>query len=210
MKSKTTPDTVLKVVEIFHSIQGEGANAGRSAVFVRLANCNKNCWFCDTDWSKGDEMTIQQIRDEVEKFSGTDDYPDNLLIWTGGEPTLQLTDDILAYFDGYYNCIETNGTNPAPSRIEYISCSPKVTPDILRKNFKQVNEFRYPIGAGDTLPEISELPAADFYFVSPLFLGEPKKRFEKVDENIAYAIDLVQKNPKWRLSVQLHKFLNVR
>lgn len=210
MNRKVTPDTVLKVVEIFHSVQGEGANAGRSAVFVRLANCNKNCWFCDTDWSKGDEMTVQQLRDEVGKLSGTDNYPDNLLIWTGGEPTLQLTDEILAYFDGYYNCIETNGTNPVPERIEYISCSPKVTPQILRKNFTHVNEFRYPIGAGDTLPGISELPVADHYFVSPIFLGEQKKRFEKVDQNIAYAIDFVQKNPRWRLSVQLHKFLNVR
>jgi len=210
MKSESRLDTILKVVEIFHSIQGEGANVGKSAVFVRLANCNLNCSFCDTDWSHGQEMTVAQILEEVQKLSKPTDYPNNLLIWTGGEPTLQLTNEILEYFSEYYNCIETNGTNPVPSRIQYITCSPKVKAQILRRNFTRVNEFRYPIEAGDVLPDIKSLPPADNYFVSPIFGGEVKKRFEKVDENIQYAIDLVQKNPIWRLSVQVHKLLNVR
>lgn len=210
MKSNDSRDTILKVVEIFHSIQGEGANAGKAAVFVRLSNCNKNCWFCDTDWSVGTDMTVSQIHEEVSRFSSANNYPDNLLIWTGGEPTLQLTDEILEHFSEYFNCIETNGTNPVPSRIQYISCSPKVSVEILRKNFNRVNEFRYPIGSGDLLPDISELPLADNYFVSPIFLGEEKKRFQLVEENIRYSIEFVEKNPKWRLSLQLHKFLNIR
>jgi len=210
MKNNSTSEKILKVVEIFHSVQGEGANVGKSAVFVRLSNCNKDCWFCDTDWSKGDEMTVSQILEEVKLHSKVEDYPNNLIIWTGGEPTLQLTDEVLEYFEGYYNCIETNGSNPVPSRIEYISCSPKVKPDVLKKNFNKVNEFRYPIGMGDSVPEISELPQADNYFVSPIFLGEEKKRFQLVDENIQYAINFVENNPKWRLSIQVHKFLNIR
>ncbi|HEY5591651.1 MAG TPA: 7-carboxy-7-deazaguanine synthase QueE [Paludibacter sp.] len=210
MKSNTTQNTILKVVEIFQSIQGEGANVGRSAVFVRLTNCNKDCWYCDTDWSKGEEMSVLEVLEEVKKLSKPEDYPNNLIIWTGGEPTLQLTDEVLEHFCDYYNCIETNGTNPVPSRIQYISCSPKVKPDILRKNFSRVNEFRYPIGVGDLLPDISELPDSDNYFVSPIFLGEPKKRFKMDDENIKYSLDFVRKNPKWRLSIQLHKFLNIR
>lgn len=203
-------EIILNVVEIFHSIQGEGANVGRSAVFVRLSNCNKDCWYCDTDWSKGDAMSVSQILEEVKKYSTPDNYPNNLIIWTGGEPTLQLSDEVLENFSGYYNCIETNGTNTVPSKIEYISCSPKVRPEILRRNFKRVNEFRYPIGEGDILPDISELPEADNYFVSPIFLGEEKKRFQQVNENVQYAIEFVSKNPKWRLSMQLHKLLNIR
>ena len=210
MKSDSGLETVLKVVEIFHSIQGEGANVGKSAVFVRLATCNENCWFCDTDWSQGHEMTVSQILDEVKKFSKPENYQNNLLIWTGGEPTLQLTDDILDNFSEFYNCIETNGTNPVPSGIQYISCSPKVDNEVLRKNFKHVNEFRYPIQVGDILPDIAELPMADNYFVSPIFGGEPKKRFEQVDENIEYAINFVKNNPKWRLSVQVHKMISIR
>ncbi len=210
MKNESLQETRLKVVEIFHSIQGEGANAGKSAILVRLANCNENCWYCDTDWSRGEEMTVSQILDKVKTFSNHENYADNLLIWTGGEPTLQLTEAILSNFSEFYNCIETNGTNPVPLGIQYISCSPKVGVDVLRKNFKRVNEFRYPIQVGDSLPEISELPPADNYFVSPVFGGEPKKRFEPVNENLEYAINFVKSHPKWRLSVQIHKFLNIR
>jgi organic radical activating enzyme len=210
MKNESSLETKLKVVEIFHSIQGEGANTGKSAIFVRLASCNKNCWYCDTDWSRGEEMTVSQILDEVKKFSKPEDYPNHLLVWTGGEPTLQLTDAILTNFSEFYNCIETNGTNPVPSRIQYISCSPKVSVEVLKKNFKQVNEFRYPIQVNDRLPEIDELPPADNYFVSPVFGGERKKRLEPLSENVEYAIDFVMNHPKWRLSLQLHKLLNVR
>lgn len=208
MKNKAS-DIILHVVEIFKSIQGEGANTGKPAVFVRLAGCNMSCWYCDTNWSKSSEMTVSEVFDEVKKLSKVSDYPNNLLIWTGGEPTLQLTDEILEVFKDYYNCIETNGTNPVPGKIEYISCSPKVSPEVLRKNFTHVNEFRYPIGAGDILPDISELPHADNYFVSPVFLGEEKERFTQVNENIEYSIRIIKENPQWRLSLQLHKLLNI-
>lgn len=194
----------LKVVEIFYSIQGEGANFGKPAIFIRLSHCNKNCWFCDTDWSKGVVMQVEEILDFIKKF------PAKMIIWTGGEPTLQLDDDILRLFSDYYNCIETNGTNKVPSKIDYITCSPKVSPDILRKNFEFVNEFRYPIGSGETIPDISELPKADNYFVSPLFLGEEKKRFEIEPANIDYCLEFVKNNPTWRISLQMHKILNVR
>ena len=210
MKSNSTLETVLKVVEIFHSIQGEGANTGKSTIFVRLANCNLNCSYCDTDWNVGTEMTVLQVLNKVKSLSTSNDTSNILLIWTGGEPTLQLTDEILEHFSDYYNCIETNGTNPVSSLIKYISCSPKVSPEVLKSNFKQVNEFRYPIKIGDILPEISELPVADNYFVSPLFMGEEKKRFELSDANISYAIDYVKQHPQWRLSLQTHKLLNIR
>ena len=208
MKDKSF-ESYLNVVEIFKSIQGEGANAGRAAVFVRFACCNLSCWYCDTDWSKSSKMTVSEIKDEVNKLTDSKDFPKSLLIWTGGEPTLQLTDEILEFFVEYTNCIETNGTNPVPSRIDYVSCSPKVSPAVLRKNFTHVHEFRYPIEVGDILPGISELPLADNYFVSPIFLGEEKERFQPIDGNIAYSIDFIKKNPQWRLSLQLHKLLNI-
>ena len=202
-------DRILNVVEIFKSIQGEGANVGRAAVFVRLGGCNLACWYCDTDWSESSKMTVSEIRKEVNKLTDTKEFPKSLLIWTGGEPTIQLTDEILESFRDYTNCIETNGTNPVPVGIDYISCSPKVSPEVLRRNFTHVQEFRYPIEAGDTLPDISELPLADNYFLSPIFLGEEKKRFHQIDENITYSIDYIKKNPQWRLSLQLHKLLNI-
>ena len=209
MKNKSS-DTTLSVVEIFQSIQGEGANAGKAAVFVRLACCNMSCWYCDTDWSKSEKMTVSKVLEEVKKLSNPDESLKTLLIWTGGEPTLQLTDEILEHFKDYYNCIETNGTNPVPKNINYISCSPKVSPMVLRKNFTHVDEFRYPVEVGDVLPDISELPLADNYFLSPIFIGEEKERFQQVNENIEYSINYIKNNPQWRLSLQLHKILNIR
>ncbi|MFM2291881.1 MAG: hypothetical protein RIS29_1694 [Bacteroidota bacterium] len=194
----------LTVVEIFNSVQGEGANVGRSATFIRLAFCNKNCAYCDTFWQTGTEMTLAEIRSEIEK------YNTKFLIWTGGEPTMQLDDEVLAYFDGYTHAIETNGTNPVPSRIDYISCSPKVGSQLLKKNFTHVNEFRFPVIKGDELPNIDELPQADNYFLSPVFDGETQHCMDINFENLNYCMELIQKDPRWRLSVQLHKLIHVR
>jgi organic radical activating enzyme len=194
----------LKVVEIFNSIQGEGANVGRSATFIRLSNCNKNCSFCDTDWDKGVEMTIEEVLAEVQKYSS------NMIIWTGGEPTLQLTNEILSHFKNYFQAIETNGTNPVPAEIDYISCSPKVESDILKRNFQLVDEFRFPVAVGDEIPSIDDLPRASNYFLSPIFVGEVKKRLEINRKNLDYCLSVIAREPRWRLSVQLHKLLNVQ
>lgn len=194
----------LKVVEIFNSIQGEGANVGKSATFIRLSNCNKNCSFCDTDWDNGTEMTVEEILTEVQRYSS------KMIIWTGGEPTLQLTAEILNEFKNFYQAIETNGTNPVPYGIDYISCSPKVGINTLNRNFDSVDEFRYPVVVGDKIPSIDELPLATNYFLSPIFVGEEKKRLEINKKNLDYCLLLIQQDPRWRLSVQLHKLLNVQ
>jgi organic radical activating enzyme len=189
-------DIKLKVNEIFYSIQGEGANAGMPAVFIRLSGCNKSCPFCDTQHEAYTEMTVAAIIAEVNKYD-----PCGTIIWTGGEPTLQLTDEILKHFGTFYNCIETNGTNPVPESIEYIACSPKVPTGLLNKNFKWLNEIRYPIKKGDVLPDIDLLPDADNYFVSPIDVSK---------ENIDYCLKQIKENPQWRLSVQVHKLLKIQ
>jgi len=194
----------LKVVEIFYSIQGEGANTGMPAIFIRLSGCNLNCWYCDTEWHNHIEMSIPEIQKNIQQ------YPCKNIIWTGGEPTLQLTDEILSHFEGYFHCIETNGTNPVPTKIDYISCSPKVSPSTLKKNFLFINELRYPFAKGEKLPEIEELPKATNYFISPIFLGAENLRMDLNQENIDYCIDYIMHNPGWRLSIQLHKLLKIQ
>jgi 7-carboxy-7-deazaguanine synthase len=194
----------LKVVEIFYSIQGEGANTGMPVIFIRLSGCNLKCWFCDTEWDRHIEMSIPELLKSIEQ------YPCKNIIWTGGEPTLQLNDAILEHFSEYYNCIETNGTNPVPAKIDYISCSPKVPPHILKQNFSFIDEIRYPLNKGERPPSIDELPLAKHYYISPLFLGAENKRMDLSQENIDYCIDYLKHNPGWKLSIQLHKLLNIQ
>lgn len=198
----------MKVREIFYSLQGEGLRAGIPSIFIRLSHCNLDCWFCDTDWSKGDEMTLNEIYEVVTEF------PCKNIIWTGGEPTLQLSSDIVKFFKerGYFQSIETNGTNVPPDGLDYIACSPKVNSSVLKIMFAnhKVNEFRFPVEFGGNIPEISTLPPADAYLLSPLFLGTEKQRFELMQENLEYCIEMILKNPGYRLSIQQHKIWNVR
>ena len=199
----------MKVKEIFYSIQGEGGRQGEASIFIRLAHCNLKCWFCDTDWTKGIEMSLEQIQNEIKDFNC------KWIVWTGGEPTLQLNDSILSYFTnlGYKQAVETNGTNKVSSLIDYVTCSPKneVSLEDLHNNFPEgVNEFRYPVSDDVKIPSIKSLPYADNYFVSPIFTGEEKKRFELNEQNIDKCIDFVLKNTDWKLSLQIHKILNIR
>ncbi|MDO5035957.1 MAG: 7-carboxy-7-deazaguanine synthase QueE [Porphyromonas sp.] len=198
----------MRVVEIFKSIQGEGANTGRLATFVRLAGCNLNCWYCDTEWRHGIDMSLEEITRRVEALGC------RFLIWTGGEPTLQLTEEVVAHFKalGYTQAIETNGTITPPKGIDYISCSPKVGLEVLRKTFanRTIGELRYPYGAEiETPPAIEELPPAEHYFVSPIFLGKERVREEYRPEHLALCLDFIEKDPRWRLSLQVHKLINV-
>ena len=100
----------MLINEIFYSLQGEGVHMGKASIFIRLSRCNLRCSFCDTEFDSGTEMTIEELRDAIAS------YPGRRIIWTGGEPTLQLTEETVAYFKalGYHQSIETNGTRRPP------------------------------------------------------------------------------------------------
>ena len=110
-----------KINEIFYSLQGEGYHTGTPAVFIRFSGCNLKCSFCDTRHEEGVLMSDDEIIAEVGK------YPAVTVILTGGEPSLWVDE---AFIDrlhqaGKYVCIETNGTNPLPPNIDWVTCSPK-------------------------------------------------------------------------------------
>ncbi len=191
----------LKVNEIFYSLQGEGARTGEPSVFIRLSGCNLNCSFCDTDFSLGRTMTAEEILNEISSFGC------NRIIWTGGEPTLQLTNEIVFFFKekGYWQAIETNGTHKVPSGIDYIACSPKQDFEKIRELIPEVNELRFPMQAGDPLPDISLLPKAEKYLLSPIFNGNAL-----VYENVAYCVELIKAHPIWGLSIQMHKLIGIQ
>jgi organic radical activating enzyme len=164
-------------------------------------------------------MTVEELLDQVLKCLPERqiiDIKGTWIVWTGGEPTLQLTEELVKEFKelGFRQAIETNGTNPVPEGIDYISCAPKlpyVTAELLGKNFPNgVDEFRFPCSSGEEPIPIKDLPIAKNYFVSPLFLGEVKKRFLLSSLNLKYCINWVKQNPGWRLSVQQHKLWDIR
>jgi organic radical activating enzyme len=191
----------LNVNEIFYSLQGEGGRTGQASIFIRLAGCNLACSFCDTDFEQGVKMTTDEILREIEQ------YACQWIVWTGGEPTLQLNDAIIALFKekGYLQAIETNGTKRIPAGIDYISCSPKQQFEKVRELIPEVDELRFPIRKGDPLPDITIQPKATHYFLSPVFDDNSIVR-----ENIDYCVSLIKKNPLWVLSLQTHKLIDIR
>lgn len=195
------------IKEIFYSLQGEGLNTGRAAIFIRLSRCNLRCTFCDTDFDGGEELTDQEIAQAISP------YPGRFIVWTGGEPTLQLNDETVAYFHslGYEQAIETNGTRRPPKGLDYITCSPK--PEALHRlheSFPEgVSEFRFPIGAeGDLPPSVESLPTAQAYLVSPIFVGDDAMTMDQTA--LRRCIAFVQAHPEWRLSLQMHKLIHIK
>ena len=195
------PMKKIKVNEIFYSIQGEGARAGEAFIFIRLSGCNFSCDFCDTDFADGKMMSIAEISEEIQKYNCKN------ILWTGGEPTLQLTSEITAFFKkyGYFQAIETNGTGYVPLWIDYTSCSPKKELKRVKGFVPEVDELRFPMQKGDLLPDISVLPKAKYYFLSPIF-----NKQSIVQENVDYCVKLIKENPQWKLSIQMHKLLNIQ
>ena len=191
----------LIINEIFYSLQGEGGRTGEASVFIRLSKCNLACSFCDTDFEFGKSMALDEIYAEISS------YPCRWIIWTGGEPTLQLNEEIVAFFKdkGYRQAIETNGTRRVPSGIDYITCSPKQQFEKVRTLIPEVDELRFPIAKGDSLPDISILPKTKKYFLSPIF-----DDLQIIPENVDYCIELVKQNPVWSLSLQTHKLIGIR
>lgn len=196
----------MRVNEIFYSLQGEGINTGRAAIFIRLSGCNLRCSFCDTEFDTWQELSLSEIEHQIAL------YPSRFIVWTGGEPTLQLTERDVAYFHvlGYEQAIETNGTRCPPRGLDYITCSPK--PEAiarLKEVFPEgVSEFRFPISTTGALPpDISELPPAAAYLVSPIFVGLGAGELDRAA--LARCIAFVKQDPRWRLSVQLHKLIQI-
>lgn len=186
----------LKINEIFYSLQGEGYFTGTPAVFVRFSGCNLKCTFCDTDHSPFTEMTGEDILSEIKQ------YPAKHIVITGGEPSLQLTHGIvqLLHENGYYVQVETNGTIPLPDNIDWITCSPKSEEIVLQR----INELKVLFDGNKPIhmPDVN----AEVYSLQPLDSGDKQRNQEITGATIEYIL----KHPKWRLSLQTHKLLDIR
>ena len=216
------------VKEIFYTLQGEGQNAGRPAVFCRFSGCNlwtgreedrhkAVCQFCDTDFvgtgpDGGRFATAEALADAVlsrwpsiEGGRAAGGRP--LVVCTGGEPLLQLDDagiDAL-HARGFAVAVETNGTQAAPRGIDHVCVSPKANAP-LRLQAGQELKLVFPQIHADAQPERFAKLAFDAFYLQPMDDADP----EVSRRNTAAALSYCLEHPQWRLSLQTHKLLGIR
>lgn len=201
-----------RINEIFLSLQGEGINAGRAAVFVRFSGCNLKCPFCDTDFSSYDSLDADEVISRIYEACGENPLP-KLCVITGGEPTLQLDSALIEaiHHTGMDVAMETNGTGEVPEGVDFVTVSPK-SPFIDGKSSQMVlthaSEVKVVMTEDISVEEIRafERIEADYYFIQPCDTGfiAPNQRI------MQRCVEFVKYHPNWRLSLQQQKILKVR
>lgn len=205
------------VKEIFLTLQGEGGQAGRPAVFCRFAGCNlwsgreedrasAACNFCDTDFvgmdgpGGGRFATAQDLVAAIEA-QWTGGAADRLVVCTGGEPLLQLDQDLIAalHARGFSIALETNGSLAVPPGVDWICVSPKGQVPVVQTSGQEL-KLVYP-QAGVDPARFEGLPFERFY-LQPM---DGPARAANTEAAIAYCLA----HPRWRLSVQTHKYLGI-
>lgn len=209
------------VKEIFYSLQGEGAQVGRPAVFCRFAGCNlwsglerdradAVCKFCDTDFvgTEGPDGGVFETAEglaEAVRSRWPEAVVENsrpFVVCTGGEPLLQLDEPAIAalHAQGFEVAVETNGTRPVPAGVDWVCVSPKAGADLV-------------VPAGDELKLIYPQPGAEPELYQRLDFGhfflQPMDG-PSLAENTRLALAYCLSHPSWRLSLQTHKLLGLR
>lgn len=208
------------VKEIFYSLQGEGAQSGRPAVFCRFARCNlwsgreqdrakAVCTFCDTDFRGTDGKgggkfgDAEQLADHVRAAWAGKPGPGvrPYVVCTGGEPLLQLDAPLIAalHARGWEVAVETNGTQPAPTGLDWICVSPKANAELV---LRAGDELKLVYPQAEAAPE--RFAGLDFrhFFLQPM---DGPSRDANTQQALAYCLA----HPRWRLSIQMHKLLGI-
>ena len=204
--------------EIFHTLQGEGANAGAPAVFCRFAGCNlwsgreedratAACDFCDTDFlgtdgpGGGRFETAAALAQAIENAWPAPGLRDRFVVFTGGEPLLQLDEALVdaLHARGFEVAVETNGTRPAPPGLDWVCVSPKADAELVLRSGDEL-KLVYP--QAEAPPE--RFVGLDFryFFLQPM---DGPDRAAHTQQALAYCLA----HPRWRLSLQLHKVLGI-
>ena len=211
---------MYKVNDIFSSLQGEGHHTGRAATFVRFAGCNLRCPFCDTDFTHYREMSAEEIVESVKQ------YTTRFVVLTGGEPSLQIDDALVAALHeaGFYIAVETNGTRLLPEGIDWVTVSPKqplTTTPLPQIESGRVNEIKVVFNGttNDILLSVEHLEKEAEYtrdsfhnlpspllFLQPCDVGDAQHNAEITRQCIEY----IMQHPCWQLSLQTHKLANFK
>ena len=222
---------MYKVNDIFSSLQGEGHHTGRAATFVRFAGCNLRCPFCDTDFTLYREMSAEEIVESVKQ------YTTRFVVLTGGEPSLQVDDTLVAALHeaGFYIAVETNGTRLLPEGIDWVTVSPKqplTTTPLPQIESGRVNEIKVVFNgtASDILLSVERLEKEAEYTrdsfpnlpshptngsqkgASPHLFLQPCDvgDAQRNAEITRQCIEYIMQHPCWQLSLQTHKLANFK
>jgi 7-carboxy-7-deazaguanine synthase (Cx14CxxC type) len=207
------------VKEIFYTLQGEGAQAGRASVFCRFSGCNlwsgreedrraAVCRFCDTDFvgvdgeGGGKFASADDLAEAIrQKWPQDSSLGQRFVVCTGGEPLLQMDSDLIAalHLRGFEIAVETNGTVRAPAGIDWVCVSPKAGAPFVQRSGDEL-KLVFPQPQAD--PANFELLSFRHFFLQPM--DGPSR-----DANTALAVRYCLAHPKWRLSLQTHKFLGI-
>lgn len=206
------------VKEIFFTLQGEGANMGRAAVFCRFAGCNlwsgleqdrglAVCRFCDTDFvgvdgiNGGKYRMAEDLAEQIESVWQAKDAAGRFVVCTGGEPLLQLDSALIEalHLRGFEIAAETNGTIAAPPGLDWICVSPKAGSDVVQRSG---NELKLVFPQPGLAPDQFKNWEFRHFFLQPMHGSQ-------TDENTRLAVRYCMEHPKWRLSLQTHKFIGI-
>ena len=245
--------TSYRINSIFYSLQGEGHNTGRAALFVRFSGCNLRCPFCDTDFASFREMTAEEIvaalalaapslssASAPSAVSASGGFAAGcrpslpMVVLTGGEPTLQADEPLidLLHQQGFFVAMESNGTRPAPTNLDWLTVSPKnwwktegdglkVKGDGLkmkgewwRENLSAISELKL-VFDEDTPARLSSLhlppstlhlsPSTLHLYLQPCDTGDPARNTAIV----RLCVEYIKHHPQWRLSLQTHKLIGI-
>ena len=207
------------VKEIFYTLQGEGANTGRPAVFCRFAGCNlwsgreedrpeATCQFCDTDFvgldgpGGGRFHSPDDLANAVAAAWPEDGSSTRFVVCTGGEPLLQLDAALIGALHrrGFVVAVETNGTQDPPAGIDWLCVSPKAGAGLV---VRAGNELKLVYPQAGAPPAEFEQLEFDHFFLQPM--DGPER-----DANTTAALQYCLSHPRWRLSLQTHKLLGLK
>ena len=212
------------VKEMFYTLQGEGFHTGRPAVFCRFTGCNlwsgreqdrasSICQFCDTDFigtdgqNGGKFKTAESLAAQIASFWPTN-QPQQFVVFTGGEPALQLDNALIEAMHraGFECAVESNGTLPLPANIDWVCISPKGASEIITT---QCNELKLVFPQPDARPARFDNIQADYRYLSHKNNYKVPTLVPGSNPYTQETIDYCLRHPKWRLTLQSHKVLNI-
>lgn len=197
--------TSWPIMEKFYTIQGEGFHSGRAAYFIRVAGCDVGCVWCDVkeswDASKHPVSTLGEIMEATLKS------PTDFIVITGGEPTMYSLKNLVdaLHKEGKEVAIETSGTNPLDADVDWYCFSPKKFKAPVEEAYKKASELKVVVFHKSDLQWAEE--HAEKVNKDCLLMLQPE--WSKEAQMLPLIIEYVKKHPKWRISLQTHKYMNI-